>query len=89
MACVAPGFSAAVSLAEEAAEQGAAAGLVAAAQAAGFVAGPVLFAATYRAVPELPFLIGLAVAALLRVFIALPRRTERPSIASVGPPQRP
>ncbi len=73
--CVAPGFSAAVSLAVGAAEQGAAAGLVAAAQAAGFLVGPVLLAVLYRMSSTLPFLLGLVIALLLLLFVLSHRRS--------------
>jgi len=60
--CVAPGFTASVSLAVGANEQGGGAGLVAAAQAAGFLVGPLLFSVLYQAGSLLPFLLALVIA---------------------------
>jgi MFS family permease len=68
-ACVSPGFSAAASVAVGSHEQGAVAGLVAAAQAAGFLVGPVLLAVLYQLSPASPFVLGLAVAVLLLLFV--------------------
>ncbi|CAA0114868.1 Tetracycline resistance protein, class B [BD1-7 clade bacterium] len=74
-----PSFTAAASLQVEAHEQGALAGLIGAVAGMGFMLGPMIGGVLYAMAPSYPYLLAVAIAIVLLIFVNLPSRPAVPA----------